>query len=187
MEDGQRLTFDILVLAIGTRPNTRILNSPEIKCGRGVLVDEFMRTSNSDIYAAGDVAETINKLSNEYISCFIWPNAMAQGKCAAYNMSGQKQEFSNAAAAQISVQLRDIPFISMGMVNANGEGFEVLQIHDKENRIYKRVVLKENRVKSMVFLGDIGSANTIAGLIRKGNDVSDYKELLLKKDFSLPK
>lgn len=185
--DGQKIEFDMLVLAIGTRPNTSILKASEVKCNRGVLVDEYMRTSATDVFAAGDIAEAINKVSNEYVSCYIWPNAMAQGKCAAFNMSGKVQEFSNEVVTQSSVQLRDIPFMSMGMVNAEGEGFEVLTEHDKENGSYKRVILKDNKIMGMVFLGDTGTANVIAGLIRRGNDVAGYKDMLLKKDFLIPK
>lgn len=187
VQDGKKFIFDMLILAIGTRPNISILKSPEIKCNKGVWVDEFMRTSNSDIFAAGDIAETQNKLSKDYISSYIWPNAMAQGKCAAFNMAGQSQEFSSTASAQNSVQLRDMPFISMGMVNAQGEDFEILHIHDKEKGIYKRLILKDNIIKSMVFIGDVSSANAISGLIRKGTNVSQYKDSLLKKDFTIPK
>lgn len=185
LANGEKLGFDMLVLAIGTRQNTSILNTEEVKCSRGVLIDEYMRTSAPDVFAAGDVAEAINKLSNEYVSCYIWPNAMAQGKCAAFNMAGQTQEFANTTIAQSSVQLRDIPFMSMGMINAEGDGVEVLSFEDKEKRIYKRIILKDNKVKGMIFLGDTSTVNAIAGLIRKGIDVSDFKEELLNQNFSM--
>ncbi|MCX7921121.1 MAG: FAD-dependent oxidoreductase [Clostridia bacterium] len=187
LSSGLTLHFDLLVLTIGTRPNIELLKNTDIKYGRGVLVDEYMCTSVKDVYAAGDVAEMTNKLSTEYVSSYIWPNAMAQGKCAAFNMAGQFQEFSYAAAMQNSVQLRDIPFVSAGMINPKGTDFEALVDCDTEKGVYKKVVLKDNIVKGMIMIGDTSSANLIGALMRKSIDVSPFKHNMLEKGFTLPK
>ena len=180
--DGEMLECDMLLVTVGTRPNLAVVKDMGLNCGRGIMVDEYMKSSLDDVYAAGDVAEAINKLSNEYVSSYIWPNAMAQGRCAAFNMSGARQPFSNASSMMNSVQLRVMPFISMGMVNPRGEGYEVLAEHNRDDRIYKRLVLKDDIVLGMTFFGDNRNANVVSGLIRKAVNVSAFKDKLLKEE-----
>lgn len=182
--DGGSREFAMLLITIGTRPNLDIIRDNGIKSDRGILVDEYMETSVKDVFAAGDVAEMVNKQTGGYVSSYIWPNALAQGKCAAFNMSGQPQEFSCENAVSNAVRLRDIAFISMGMINPDETEFESLVVSDKESNVYKKVVLKDNMVRGMIFVGDISSSNIVGEFIRKGTDVSDIKDMILDKDFA---
>lgn len=182
--DGERYEFDMLVITIGTRPNLEIIRGTDIKCNRGILVDEYMESSVKDIFAAGDVAETMNRQSGGFVSSYIWPNALAQGKCAAFNMAGQPQQFSCDAAVNNAVRLRDIPFVSMGMINPDKAEYESMVCFDRDLNVYKKVVLKDNKVKGMIFLGDIAAANIIGDFIRKGTDISNVKHMVLDKDFT---
>lgn len=182
--DGGSREFAMLLITIGTRPNLDIIRDNGIKSDRGILVDEYMETSVKDVFAAGDVAEMVNKQTGGYVSSYIWPNALAQGKCAAFNMSGQPQEFSCENAVSNAVRLRDIAFISMGMINPDETEFESLVVSDKESNVYKKVVLKDNMVRGMIFVGDISSSNIAGEFIRKGTDVSDIKDMILDKDFA---
>ena len=185
LSNGQSMEYDMLIVSIGTRSNIGLVKDTGIKCNKGILVDEYMKTSVGDVYAAGDVAEAISKLSNEYVSCYMWPNAMAQGKCAAYSMAGQPQEYSFTAAIQNPCQVRDFPFISMGLVNPVEDGYETMVDYQKDRRIYRKIVLQDNIVKGMIFLNDTRTANSIAGLIRKGTDTGEFKHRLLDQDFKL--
>lgn len=177
--DGRNLDYDMLLVAVGTRPNLSMIKDSGIKYGRGILVDPYMKSSVEGVFAAGDVAEAVNKISSEYVTSYIWPNAIAQGKCAAYNMAGVPSEFSCNALMQNMVQMRDMPFISMGMVNPKGEEYEVLVKDEIENGIYKKLVLKESRLKGMILIGDTRKANTFGSLIRKEEDISGIKDTLL--------
>jgi nitrite reductase (NADH) large subunit len=183
LSNNEEVEFDMLVLTIGTRPNIECIRDSDIEVNRGIVVNEYMETSVKDVYAAGDVAELKDKISTGFVSTYVWPNAMSQGKCAAYCMTGITQEFSRLSAMQNTVQLRDIPFMSMGMANPENREFEILTHHDRDNRVYKRLILKDNVIKGMLLIGDIGTARTIAELIRKETDVSDFKDRLLDKDF----
>lgn len=182
--NGERIDFDMLVVTIGTRPNLDVVKGTEIQTGRGILVDSHMETSVKDIFAAGDVAEMITDKSTGCVPSYIWPNALAQGKCAACNMAGQVQEFSSNAALGNAVRLRDIPFVSMGMINPEGPDYEALVAEDEDAGVYKKVVIKDNKVKGMILLGDTSSSNAIGDLIRKEADVSKFRGIILDKDFS---
>lgn len=176
LSNGREFDFDLIILTIGSKPNVDMARETGIKMERGILVNDFMETSVKNIFAAGDIAESINKLSDEYVSSYVWPNAMAQGRCAAFNMAGVQQEFSRTQSMLNSVQLRDIPFMSMGVVNPAGNDYEILTNYNKDLKIYKRVILKDNIVKGLIFYGDMKNANMVAGLARKGVDVKDMKK-----------
>jgi nitrite reductase (NADH) large subunit len=176
--NGEKLNYHMLVIAIGTRPFLDIFEGTGIKCQRGILVDQYLESTVKDVYAAGDVAESSNYQSKGYVSGYIWSNALLQGKCAAFNMAGQPKEFSGSEAANNAIRLRDVPLISMGLVKPDEKDFEVIVELDKESNVYKKIVLKDNKVKGMIFLGDVKTGNIIADYIRKDKDVSDIKHLI---------
>lgn len=179
---GKKLYFHMLIVAIGTRPDLDILEGTEIKYQRGVLVNQYLQSSVEDIYAAGDIAEPVNLQSKGYVSGYIWSNALAQGKCAAFNMAGQPKDFSISGAANNAIRLRDVPLISMGLVKPDGNNFKVVVDLDKQSNIYKKVILKDNKIKGMIYFGDVKTGNIITDYIRKDKDISDIKHLIYSDD-----
>lgn len=183
MADGEKISFNMLVVSIGTRPNIDVVKDLDIKINRGILVNEYMETSIKDIYAAGDVAELQNNNDVGTVSSYIWPNALLQGKCAASNMAGQPQEFSSDAGFSNAVRLRDIAFLSMGMINPAEREYESLVFCDKESYTYRKVVLKDNKIKGLILLGDTASANILSSFVKNGKDISEIRDIILEKDF----
>ena len=183
MSNGDKIGFDMSVVCIGTRPNIDVVKGVDLKINRGIVVNNCMETSVKDIYAAGDTAELQDNNSVGTVSSYIWPNALLQGKCAAYNMAGQTQEFSSDAGFSNAVRLRDIPFLSMGMINPVEEEYESLVYCDKEVKVYRKVVLKDNIIKGLILLGDTSSANILSDFVRKGKDISEIRNIILEKDF----
>lgn len=183
MSNGDKIGFDMSVVCIGTRPNIDVVKGLDIKINRGILVNNCMETSVKDIYAAGDTAELQDNNNVGTVSSYIWPNALLQGKCAASNMAGQTQEFSSDAGFSNAVRLKDIPFLSMGMINPVEEEYESLVYCDKEAKVYRKVVLKDNIIKGLILLGDTSSANILSDYVRKGKDISEIRNIILEKDF----
>lgn len=180
LASGEEIACDLLVMTIGTRPNIDLIKDSGIAYNRGILVNEYLQTSVEDVYAAGDVAETIDKLSNAYVSSYIWPNAMAQGKCAASNMAGRPEEFSSRSSMYNSVQLRDFPLLSMGMVNPQEE-CEIRVQKDAGKRIYRKVVIQDDVIKGLILIGDTTGQNALTAAIRKGTPVAELWEDIIKR------
>jgi nitrite reductase (NADH) large subunit len=185
LSDGTEIPFQMLIFAIGTRPSLQMLKDTPVRCERGVLVNERMKTSEEGVYAAGDVAQLEGTGQGGYVSPYIWPNAMAQGKCAAFNMAGQPNSFDFSSAALNAVQLRDMPFFSMGLVKPRSSDYEELIYDDKGTGVYKKLVLKDNILKGMTFLGSTANVSGLSSLIRKGTDVSQFKHRLLDEGFKI--
>lgn len=94
LDDGRRIATDLLLVAVGVRPDLEWLEGSGIECGRGVHVDTHGRTSIDGIYAAGDVAETLHPLLPGRQVLESVQNAVSQGKAAAASIAGRPQPYT---------------------------------------------------------------------------------------------
>jgi NAD(P)H-nitrite reductase large subunit len=88
-KDGTQIGCEMVAVAIGVRPRKELAEAAGLRCGRGVLVDEFMRSSDGDIYAAGDVAESLDPRTQRPTLEILWNSAVAKGRIAGLNMAGE--------------------------------------------------------------------------------------------------
>ncbi len=171
LSDGSKLPFDMLIFAIGSRPNISIVEGSPIEVSRGILVNEYMKTSVPNIFAAGDIAEPQFSSQPGFVSSYIWPNAMAQGKCAANNMLGYNVPFDTSSFHN-TVQLKDVPFYSVGLIHPTQSGYEVKSRRDDDLAIYKRVVTKDGLIYGVQMIGDTTLAREAASHIKKKTQLS---------------
>lgn len=158
---NEMVACDLIVMAVGVKPNTALAASAGVKVGRGIVVDEYLRTSIPDIYAAGDVVEVFDSSSESYVVPAIWPVAVEHGQLAAWNMLGHDKPFVYTAAMN-SVEIAGIPFISVGDI-VGGSQDQILVNHQDVN--YKKVVMRGQTVRGVLFLGNIRQAGVLANLV----------------------
>lgn len=184
LRDGARIDCKLVIVAIGVRPDTRIVEGTEVETDRGILVDDHMATGVPGIYAAGDVAQARNLLTGRRQCIAILPNAYRQGLIAGACMAGRCRAYEGAFAMN-AVDICGLPTISVGRVEPDDEGCEVLKDLDAGAREYRKIVLKDNRIVGAIFVGRIDRAGIVTGLVREKVDVSSFKELLLTEAFGL--
>jgi NAD(P)H-nitrite reductase large subunit len=188
LDSGSRLPAQVVIVAVGVRPNVQLAHEGGLSVNRGVLVDEHMRTSAADVFAAGDVAEAYDPLIGEARPIAIWPAASLQGETAGMNMAGQDAAYDGSIPMN-SIQVCGLPTISVGL-NTPPEGAETLEYRSPDGKIYRRMFIVGDRIVGAIFIGDIERAGIITGLIRGAIDVSSFREKLIKRDLgllSLPK
>jgi len=87
--DGTQITCDLVAVAIGVRPRIELAKAAGLACERGILVDEYLRTSEDDIFAGGDVAETADPVTGRRTLEVLWHSAVHKGRIAGLNMATQ--------------------------------------------------------------------------------------------------
>ncbi|CAH2030875.1 NAD(P)/FAD-dependent oxidoreductase [Trichlorobacter ammonificans] len=182
LKSGDFLPCDTVVVAIGVRPATGFLQGSGVQVNRGVVVDNHMRSSVPDIFAAGDVAEAEDFFSREKNPMPIWPDAYIQGAVAGTAMAGGEREYEGGLAMN-SIEFFKVSTISMGVTNPkNPEEYEILTATDIENYQYRKLVLQEGRLVGAVLVGNVDRAGILSGLIKNRTDISTWKQQLLHDD-----
>jgi nitrite reductase (NADH) large subunit len=177
LESGKTLTADLLVAATGVKPNIEFLEGSGVKTGWGVTVDELLRTNLPDVYAAGDVAETFDRLSGEQYVHAIFPNAVEQGKVVAHNLLGENLPYEGAESMN-SLKHLGLPLIAAGLMV--GEELRV-----QRGKALRKVYLKDDCIVGYRLAGDLSAAGIFRSLMNKRVNVSGFKDRLLKPGFGM--
>ena len=183
LRDKKKIKCDLVIVAIGVIPNIGFIKDSGIKINRGIVVDERMETNLKGIYAAGDVAEALNMLTNEKMPIPIWPLAYRQGGIAGDNMSGGSQVYKGGFPMN-SIEFPGVPTISIGIIEPRGEGYESIIKNDAANGNYKRIIIKNERLVGAILVGDdVDRAGILTGLIKEQTPVTAFKDKLLDRNF----
>ncbi len=185
LKSGDVLEPDILVVAIGVRPNVDFLRSSSVKVDRGVLVDEHMRTSVEDVFAAGDVAQAPEVLTGEKQVIPIIPVATEQGKIAGFNMAGKSRTYPGALSMN-SFHFGELEIISAGKLTPE-EGDEVITYVEEEKRLYKKFIVSGGRLAGYVLTRDVENAGVYTALIRNRVELGDMVHALSESRFHFHK
>jgi len=183
LKSGKEISTKLLIIAIGVKPNVGFLRDSGVKINKGIVVNEKMETSIKDIYAAGDCTEFLDLIDGKRKTIAIWPVAVSQGKVAGYNMAGKNVKYPGGIPMN-SVELAGIPTVSVGHTNVNENiNFEVLTFESED--IYKKIILKGNKLVGAILVKNIDRAGIYTGLILQKADVSFFKDKLLDENFGL--
>ncbi len=153
---GQHIPCELVLIAIGIQPNIDFIRCSGIACGRGVQVDAAMRTSMSDVYAAGDVIETCNPLTGRARPLGQWYPAIQQARAAAYSLldlldtsstTGANMNYLNATF------LYGLDFASVGLTSVPGYPYHPL-VAEPLPRRYQKVLLHNGIPVGWLSLGD---------------------------------
>lgn len=188
MRSGAEVEFDVLVIAVGVRPNISMFKDAGGECGRAITVDSHMRTSIPDIYAAGDCTESIDISCGGIKVMALMPNANIQGFCAGVNMAGGDKSFDNA------VPMNSIGLFGCHVMSAGSYEGERRVI--KTESCLKEFYIKDDLLKGFIIVDDTERAGIYTSLIRNKIPLGDVDfESLAKEpelfalglDYCLPK
>jgi nitrite reductase (NADH) large subunit len=171
LDDGTELPCDLLVMAVGIRPNVKLAQDAGLAVGKGIHVDDQMVTSDADVLAVGECVE-----HNGAIFGLVAP-LYDQANVAAKTLMGEPATF---VQKELSTKLKvtGCDLFSAGDF-ATGEAREDIVLRDPARGIYKRLVIENNIVVGAVFYGDTVDSNWFFGLIRDRTDISDMRETLI--------
>lgn len=165
------IEFDILIVAVGVRPNTKLIEDIGGDVRKGIIVDYKMQTSISDIYAAGDCTEGYDMSVGEKRILALLPNAYMQGMCAGRNMTGDKIEYKNA------IPMNAIGFFDCHIITAGI--YEGQCIEKLNGSSYKKFFVKNDKLVGFILINDIKRAGIYTSMIRDEVPLSSVNFALL--------
>ncbi len=183
LQDGSRVECDVLVVAVGVRPNVDFVRDSGIEIDQGIVVNLKMETSIEDIYAAGDCAQGPEIITGKTMAIPVIPVASTHGYVAGCNMVGEDSTYVGGLSLN-AIQFGGIQAISYGFVKDETDA-EVMRVRDDNKNIYKKIIIRDGRITGALFLTDIDRAGLYRHLVENQIDVTSFKEHLLDDDFGI--
>lgn len=166
LKSGTVIPYDIVVLAVGVRPNTELLREAGAAVGKGIKVDEHCATTLPDVYAAGDCTECHDISMDQDRILALLPNAFMQGECAGANMAGRATVFDKA------VPMNAIGFFGLHVITAGSYVGDERLYQSKDG--YKRLFIQDGLLKGYILIGDtVSRAGIYTSLIRNRTPLED--------------
>ncbi len=164
LTDGTEIPADLVIIGIGVVPNTDFLSGARLSEPYGLTVDSQLRTTQADIYAAGDCVQPCDRLSGEKTYFAIWPAAVEQGRLAGANMAGHERHYGGLLA-QNTLYVGGTRVIAGGLVRPSDETCEVHIHHDPTSQNYQRLVVQDNCLAGVILVGQVEEAGVYLNLI----------------------
>lgn len=163
LKDGKKINCDLLILAVGVRPQTELAEKAGLDVNRGIITDiHTMQTSDSDIYAAGDCCVSEDMLDGSKKIIALWPNAVEQGTVAGNQMAGGDLVVDGTYSVN-AIDFFGLRICTCGLINAQGEKYT-----DKiktDGDAYKRLIFEGDRLVGFVLINSSVNAGMYTNLI----------------------
>lgn len=159
--DGTQLDADVVVLAVGITPNVSLARRSGILTKRAIVVDDYMRTSASDVYAVGECAE------HRGISYGLVAPLYEQGKVLAKVICELESVPYTGSIPYSQLKVSGVDVFSAGEITGDDSSI-ALQNYDAVNGTYKKIMMAEGKVTGAILFGDTSEGTTLLGLVKRG-------------------
>jgi nitrite reductase (NADH) large subunit len=173
LADGRRIAAELVVLAVGVRPNIDLARTSGLDANRGVLVGDDMRTSDRDIYAIGECIEHNGQVFG--LVAPIWEQARICGA----RLAGDDAAVYVPPPVFTSLKITGIDVFSAGRLAAADEADEEITLHDAKRGLYKKLILRDDKVVGSVLYGSVADGPWYVQLMRETVDVSRFRDQIV--------
>ena len=170
-KDGSQLAVDMIVMAVGIRPNIALAQTAGLTCQRGIVVDAQLRTSEEDIFALGECVQFEGQLFGLVAPVYQQAQTLAQ-----YLMGYASAFAVQPTATQLKVS--GIQLFSAGDISEQ-EFYDYLIYRDDERGIYKRISVQNNQIKGVVMCGDAQDGAWYFDLLQTQKNISAMRSQLM--------
>ena len=172
LDDGTIIPATLVVMAVGIRPNAGLAKDAGLAVNRGIVVDAGMHTSDGDIFAVGECAEVDGMVYGLVAPLY------EMARVAAAHLSGDTKPAFVHSDTPTKLKVTGINLFSLGDF-ADGDDREEIVLRDATAGIYKRVVIKDNRIIGTVLYGETSDGAWFNDLKKKGTDISAMRDTLI--------
>lgn len=163
--DGTRIEADMVVMSVGIRPETTVARTAGLAVERGIVVNDFMETSEKDIYAVGECAQHRNVIYGLVAPLY------EQGKVLADALTGRPTEGYTGSTVSTSLKVSGCDLFSAGIIKES-EDVKSLEAHNGLANSYKKLFIQDNKIVGIVLYGDTSEENRYYKMLRDNQDIS---------------
>lgn len=174
LASGGTLDADIVIIAVGAKPNVEIFRDSGLAINRGILINEFLQTNVPDIYAAGDAVEYVDLVTGLPSVSALWTNAEEMGRFAGKNMTGGNIKYRGFLSVMNATDILGVPVISVGLIEPEGKDYEAM-VKDDINS-YRKLVFGGDFLVGVLFIGDVTNAGIYTNLIKNRIPLGSMKD-----------
>ncbi|HFV7645928.1 TPA: nitrite reductase large subunit NirB [Staphylococcus aureus] len=168
LADGREIPADLVVMAVGIRPYTEVAKESGLDVNRGIVVNDVMQTSDSNVYAVGECAEHNGKVYGLVAPLY------EQGKVLADHLTNKETNGYKGSTTFTSLKVSGCDLYSAGQIVENAE-IKGIEIFNSVDNNYKKIFLKDGNVVGAVLYGDIDDGSRFYNMMKKGESTEDYK------------
>jgi nitrite reductase (NADH) large subunit len=172
LEDGRTLPADLVVMAVGIRPNTALAKEAGLAIKRGILVDDYMRTSDDNVFAVGECVEHRGQCYGLVAPLY------DMAKTLAATLAGEITQGYAGSALSTKLKVTGVDLFSAGDFSEGDENDDIV-LRDPARGVYKRVVLRDDRIVGAVLYGDTADGSWYFDLLKKGADIASMRDSLI--------
>jgi phenylglyoxylate dehydrogenase epsilon subunit len=181
IDDAEQIAADLLLICTGVKPNISFLDGSGVETDFGILVDDRMRTSAPNVWAAGDVAQARGFWGGKVVNGIL-PSAVEQGRIAGFDMADDQ----GAAPYHGAVPHNTYSFfgqhaisVGLGVQPQKGDGIEIEETIDDQEGVYRRIAFKDGQLFGISTINDFVDAGIMCELIRRRVDLSPMKSAFI--------
>ena len=170
--DGSEVSADLVVMAVGIRPNIELAQQAGIYCERGIVVNDTMQTFDPSIYAVGECVQHRNQCYGLVAPLF------EQARVAANHLGRIGSTRYEGSVTSTKLKVTGIDLFSAGEFNEE-EGDEAMVLQDPASETYKKLVIRDNKIKGAVLYGDTMDGTWYFQLMREGTNIADFRRTIM--------
>jgi NAD(P)H-nitrite reductase large subunit len=184
LSDGSVLPCDMIVIGKGVLPALSFVPQDKIEVDLGIRVNENMETSTNEIFAAGDVAESIDIGRQIPWVNAIWPEAAVQGRIAGMNMAGRRVAYKGSVSRNV-IRIFDLDIMTSGLVNPPKDSdHDVIQTALPRKKMYRKLVFRGDKLVGFVMVNGIEQGGILISLIHNEIPITVPKTRLMDTSFN---
>ncbi|HZL56582.1 MAG TPA: nitrite reductase large subunit NirB [Bryobacteraceae bacterium] len=170
---GEELEAELVVIAAGIRPNADLGRTAGLEVNRGIAVNDFMETSDPNIFAVGECTEHRGQTFGLVAPLF------DQARVLAATITENRGPSFAAPAPAAKLKIMGVDIFSAGSIDEKEPGVETVRYEDPALGAYKKLLIKDNRLHGMILVGDIEDEQTYMDWMRSGTDLAPLRRQLL--------
>jgi nitrite reductase (NADH) large subunit len=172
-KDGTEAAADLVVMAVGVRPNIQLAMAAGISTNRAIIVNDYMETSEANIYAVGECVE-----HRGMVYGLVQP-LYEQGKVLARRICGLEGPGYEGSVLSTQLKISGIDLFSVGVIHDQDSSFHSIKVVDEQAGVYKKVVFHDHKVIGAVLYGDTKERTRLLDMILKKRDMADLEKVSL--------